>query len=230
MKLYPVHLLLEGKPALVVGGGEVAAAKAKTLQESGATVRVIAPELSPQMRELAGLSGLSVDQREFTPEDLRDIQIVIAATDLPEVNQAVFEEAQRRGILVCSVDDPSRSNFVAPAVLRRGDLVLTVSTSGRAPALASRIRDCLGEIFGEDYAYLLVRLGDIREQLKREYPDRTRRREAWYRLIDTRILPALRRREPVSLESDSGAVQELSDSATTTGIQVNPGRKRGDNG
>jgi siroheme synthase-like protein len=179
---------------------------------------------------LAELPGLSIDQREFTPEDLRDIRIVVAATDRPEVNQAVFEEAQRRDILVCSVDDPSRSNFIAPAVLRRGDLLLTVSTSGRAPALASRIRDCLGEIFGEEYAHLLVRLGDIRERLKMEYPDIARRREAWYRLIDTRILPALRRREPVSLDGDSGAEPELSDSTNSASLQATSGGKKGNDG
>ena len=188
MRLYPVHLLLEGKRALVVGGGEVAAAKARAMLEAGATVHVIAPELSPEMKELADLSSLSIDRREFAREDLQGIWIAIAATDRPEVNQIVFEEAERRNILVCGVDDPSRSNFIVPAVLRRGDLLLTVSTSGRAPALSSRIRDYLGEIFGEEYAHLMVRLGAIRERLKREYPDPARRREAWYRLIDTRII------------------------------------------
>jgi siroheme synthase (precorrin-2 oxidase/ferrochelatase) len=115
-------------------------------------------------------------------------------------------------------------------VLRRGDLLLTVSTSGRAPALASRIRDCLGEIFGEEYAHLLVRLGDIRERLKMEYPDIARRREAWYRLIDTRILPALRRREPVSLDGDSGAEPELSDSTNSASLQATSGGKKGNDG
>ena len=183
--------------------------------EAGATVHVIAPELSPEMKELADLSSLSIDRREFAREDLQGIWIAIAATDRPEVNQIVFEEAERRNILVCGVDDPSRSNFIVPAVLRRGDLLLTVSTSGRALALSSRIRDYLGEIFGEEYAHLMVRLGAIRERLKREYPDPARRREAWYRLIDTRIIPALRGCQTVWLEAEAGKDEE--EPATTKG-------------
>ncbi len=206
MKLYPVHLLLEGKRVLIVGGGEVAAAKARALLEGGAAVRLVAPEIGAEVKELTGQAGVAIELREFTPEDLEEVWMAIAATDRHELNQFVFELAERRKILVCSVDQPSRSNFIAPAVLRRGDLLITVSTSGRAPALAARIRNYLGEIFGEEYGLILDRLRVVRERLKEEYPDFHRRRQAWYRLIDTKVLPALRRREMPSLELENQAV------------------------
>jgi siroheme synthase-like protein len=86
-------------------------------------------------------------------------------------------------------------------VLRRDELVVTVSTSGKAPALAARIRDYLGEILGEQYGQVLKRLGTTRERLKAQYPDFARRREAWYRLLDTEVMPQLRRGELPSLEA-----------------------------
>src|SRR5437667_1584657 len=195
MKLYPVHVLLEGKTALVVGGGPVAAAKAGALLQSGARVRVIAPQCSREMAELIESAGLPREPREFTRADLDDVRVVLAATNRPELQQEIFEEAEARGILCCAVDDPGRSNFIVPAVLRRGDLVVTVSTSGVAPALAARVRDIIGETLGDEYAQVLDQLRVVREELKSLYPDFAQRREAWYRLLDTEILPALRRGE-----------------------------------
>ncbi|PYU98776.1 MAG: precorrin-2 dehydrogenase [Acidobacteria bacterium] len=202
MKLYPVHVLLEGKTALVVGGGPVAAAKAGALLQSGARVRVIAPQCSREMAELIESAGLPREPREFTRADLDDVRVVVAATNRPELQQEIFEEAEARGILCCAVDDPARSNFIVPAVLRRGDLVVTVSTSGVAPALAARLRDFIGEILGDEYAEVLDRLRLAREELKSRYPDFEERREAWYRLLDTEILPALQRGERPRANTD----------------------------
>jgi siroheme synthase-like protein len=199
MKLYPVHLQLEGKQTLVVGGGPVAALKANALLQGGANVRVIATALSDEMKGLAGQFALNTEVREFLPSDLDSVWLVVAATDNPEVHQQVYEEATRRNMLVCIVDDPSRSNFIVPAVLRRGDLLVTVSTSGIAPALAVRLRDFLGEIINGQYGEVLVKLHAVREHLKQEYPDFAERRRAWYQLLDSEVLPALRRGEVPSL-------------------------------
>lgn len=191
MKLYPVHLVLEGRKALVVGGGPVAAQKAGALAESGARVLVVAARCSPEMEDVARRGGFRVILRDFRPSDLEGMSLVIAATDRADVQQAVAREAGRRGIFACAVDDPANCSFIAPAVLRRGDLILTVSTSGIAPALASRIRDKLAEVFGAEYGEALAKLAGVREELKRQHPDPQARREAWYRLVDTAILPAL---------------------------------------
>ena len=200
MKLYPVHLKLEGKRALVVGGGEVASVKARALLEGGAEVKIVAPEYSESMRSLIETFRLSFAQRPFSVEDLSDIWVVVAATDDPELHELIFREATARNLLLCVADDPAHSNFIVPAVLRRDALLVTVSTSGKAPALAVRIRDYLGEILGEPYGQILERLGGVRERLKREYPDFARRREAWYRLLDAEVMPQLRRGEMPSLD------------------------------
>jgi siroheme synthase-like protein len=201
MKLYPVHLKLEGKKALVVGGGEVASAKARALLDGGAEVKIVAPHCSDEMRNLIETFQLSCELRPFVAEDLIGVWIVVAATDDLELHQLIFREATARNLLLCVADDPAHSNFIVPAVLRRDELVVTVSTSGKAPALAVRIRDYLGEILGEQYGQVLERLGSIRERLKRQYPDFARRREAWYRLLDTEVMPQLRRGELPSLEA-----------------------------
>jgi len=200
MKLYPVHLKLEGKRALVVGGGEVASVKARALLEGGAEVKIVAPEYSESMRGLIETFRLSFAQRPFSVEDLSDIWVVVAATDDPELHELIFREATARNLLLCVADDPAHSNFIVPAVLRRDALLVTVSTSGKAPALAVRIRDYLGEILGEPYGQILERLGGVRERLKREHPDFARRREAWYRLLDAEVMPQLRRGEMPSLD------------------------------
>jgi siroheme synthase-like protein len=200
MKLYPVHLQLEGKQTLVVGGGPVAAMKANALLQGGANVRVIATALSDEMNGLAGQFALKPEVREFVPNDLDNMWLVVGATDSPEVHRQVFEEATRRNILVCIVDDPKRSNFIVPAVLRRGDLLVTVSTSGIAPALAARLRDFLGEVIDGRYGEVLAKLQAVREHLRQEYPDFAERRRAWYQLLDSEVLPALRRGEVPSLQ------------------------------
>lgn len=200
MKLYPVHLQLEGRQTLVVGGGPVAAMKATALLQGGAGVRVIASELSEEMESLAEQFCLETELRPFVPGDLDGVWLVVAATDSPQVHQQIYEEATRRSLLVCIVDDPNRSNFIVPAVLRRGDLLVTVSTSGIAPALASRLRDFLGEIIDGRYGAVLAKLNAVREQLKKEYPDFGERRRAWYRLLDSEVLPALRRGEVPALK------------------------------
>src|SRR5688572_26374287 len=103
MKLYPVHLQLQGKQTMVVGGGPVAATKANALLQGGAHVRVIAPSLSDEMNGLAKQFALNTEVREFANDDLDNVWLVIAATDSPEVHQQVYEEATRRNMLVCIV-------------------------------------------------------------------------------------------------------------------------------
>jgi len=203
MRTYPANLKVEAKNALVVGGGATAAAKAAALLQGGAKVRVVAPRCVREMERLIEQAGLEWQAREFTPGDLESMWVVIGATDDPAVNRLLFDEAERRGILVCVADDPDHSNFIAPAVLRRGDLVVTVSTSGAAPAFAARLRDYLGEILGEQYGAVLPRLASIRGELKARYAKYDDRRAAWFRLLDTQILPALRRGEMPSLKLDS---------------------------
>ncbi len=191
MDLYPVHLKFDGRSALVVGGGVAAAMKIRALLQGGARVRVIAPQLTDPVQELIRGVGVSWERRGFVPADLDGMWIVVGATDDPAVNREIFDCARSRNVLVNIVDDPLHSDFIFPAVLRRGNLVVTVSTSGAAPAFASRIRDCLGGILGEPFGEVLEDLAGLRGFLKARYPDASLRRAAWYRLLDEHVLPRL---------------------------------------
>jgi len=198
--VYPVHLILEGRSALVVGGGPVAAARARGLLEAGARVRVVAREVGPEMADLTREAGVSVERREFLPADLDGASLVVAATDDVELHRRIFGLADARGLLVSCVDAPEQSNWIAPAVLRRGELIVTVSTSGAAPAFAARLRDELGKVVGEEYGRVLDRLREIRRDLRARYPVFEERRTVWRRLLDEQVLPALARGETPVLD------------------------------
>jgi precorrin-2 dehydrogenase / sirohydrochlorin ferrochelatase len=160
---YPVNLVLDGRRCLVVGGGTVALRKVEGLLACGARVTVVAPRVEPALRRLA---GVTVAQRPWEPGDVAGMWLVVAATDDPAVNRAVYDEGQREGVWVNGADDPANCSFTLPSVVRRGDLQLTVSTGGRSPALASWLRRRLEGEIGPEYAVLLDLLAAERDGLK----------------------------------------------------------------
>jgi precorrin-2 dehydrogenase / sirohydrochlorin ferrochelatase len=160
---YPVNLVLDGRPCLVVGGGKVALRKVEGLLACGGRVTVVAPRVEPGLRKLA---GVIVEERTWRPDDLDGMWLAIAATDDPAVNGAVYAEGQRRGVWVNGADDPANCSFTLPSVVRRGDLQVTVSTGGRSPALASWLRRRLEGEIGPEYEVLLDLLATERDGLK----------------------------------------------------------------
>jgi precorrin-2 dehydrogenase/sirohydrochlorin ferrochelatase len=160
---YPVNLVLDGRPCLVVGGGRIALRKVEGLLACGAQVRVVAPRIDPDLRAVA---GVTVDERPWRPDDMAGAWLVIAATDDPAVNAAVFDAGQREGIWVNGADDPANCSFTLPSVVRRGDLQVAVSTGGRSPALSSWLRRRLEAEIGPEYGLLLDILATEREGLK----------------------------------------------------------------
>src|SRR5262245_59416994 len=138
--MFPIFLKLESRACLVVGGGVVAQAKIPCLLTERSSVKVIAPEATPQIREWASSGADDWEQRSFEPRDLEGMFLVIVATSSHEVNTRVFTEAHAKGILCNTVDDPPNCDFYYPAVVRRGDLKIAISTGGQSPALAQRIR------------------------------------------------------------------------------------------
>ncbi|MDQ6724947.1 MAG: bifunctional precorrin-2 dehydrogenase/sirohydrochlorin ferrochelatase [Actinomycetota bacterium] len=160
---YPVNLVLDGRPCLVVGGGQVAVRKVDGLLASGAVVRVVAPRLDPALIDRA---GVVCEERRWAPEDLAGVWLVIAATDDPDVNRAVFLAGERAGIWVNGADDPANCSFTLPSVVRRGDLQVAVSTGGRSPALASWLRRRFESEIGPEYQVLLDLLATAREGLR----------------------------------------------------------------
>lgn len=160
---YPVNLVLEGRSCLVVGGGRVALRKVEGLVACGAKVLVVAPRLDPGLSDQV---GVTCEQRGWEPRDLAGVWLVIAATDDPAVNRAVYEAGERAGIWVNGADDPTNCSFTLPSVVRRGDLQVAVSTGGRSPALASWLRRRYEGELGPEYEILLDLLATEREALR----------------------------------------------------------------
>lgn len=166
MSYYPTFLDIRGKRCVVIGGGEVALRKVGMLLEFGGRVEVISPELCPDLAQFEREGKVKTIRRDYRSGDLERAFVVIAATDSPAVNEQVAREASERGALINVVDVPKLSNFIVPSYLRRGDITVAVSTSGKSPALARKIRTELERQFGEDYATLVAVVEEVRTELK----------------------------------------------------------------
>ncbi len=170
MTLLPIFLKLEGRQCLLVGAGTVALEKIGSLLKTGLQLRVVAPEARPEVQELAAEGNLEWIPRQFEPADLDGNFIVIAATDVPEVNAAVYREALARGIPCNSVDDIPNCDFFFGAVVSRGDLQIAISTAGESPAVAQRLRREIDEQLPGDLGPWLAKLGTLRREVLSTHP------------------------------------------------------------
>ena len=168
--LYIACLRLSARPCLVVGGGEVGLEKVEGLLACGADVTLVAPEAVSELQELAAEGSIRWERRAFEPGDLDGRFLVIAATADTDVNISVYEEAERRAMLVNVVDVPPLCNFILPAIVRTGPLAIAISTAGASPALAKRMKREIAEAYGEPYARLAVLLNDARGWAKATLP------------------------------------------------------------
>lgn len=192
MTYYPIFLNLQNQPAVVIGGGPIAEGKVQGLLEAGAQVTLIAPKLTPALQALVAAARLTHLPRQYQAGDLAGAFIVIGATNDSAVNAEVWAEATERKQLVNVVDDVPHCNFIAPAILRRGDLTVAISTSGKAPTLAVRLREKLDQLIGEEYARFLELAGTLRAPLAARYPSFEQRKALWYQLVDSDVLDLLR--------------------------------------
>jgi precorrin-2 dehydrogenase / sirohydrochlorin ferrochelatase len=161
---YPVFLDVDGKKCVVVGGGQVARRKVETLLENGAKVVVISPELCP---ELVANKQITVKKRNYLPGDLAGAFLAVVATDSRETNHRAADECRASGVLVNVVDDTEYCDFILPSVVQRGDIAIAISTGGKSPALARKLRTRLEKEFGEEYAVLTGILDEVRRDIKR---------------------------------------------------------------
>ena len=166
MKLYPVMVNMEGRLAVVVGGGGVASRKAADLLESGAKVKVVSPEINDDIVKLGACNDLEIVKREYEYGDLEGAALVFSATNDRSVNELVFMEAEGRNIFINAVDDPDNCSFYVPSFMRKGDFLFALSTGGASPAYAARIRRALEKDIPEDIDVILDRLRRAREILK----------------------------------------------------------------
>jgi len=195
---YPITLIhLHRVRCLVVGGGKVAARKAAGLLAAEAQVVVISPVLCEQLELLAERGDVQVMRRGYRSGDLEGTFLVIAATDDPDVNHRVWEEAQARGILINAVDDPEHCTFIAPAVVRQGPLTLAISTGGRCPALARHLREQFEQEFDPDYGRFVELLGELRERTVTVLPF-SRRNAFWEQIFHSDVLALTRSGEPAA--------------------------------
>ena len=166
-ELFPLFLKLAGRQCLVVGGGAVAEAKIQSLVRCGASVRVVAPEATPGIRQAAGSGQIVWDARPFLPSDLEGVFLVVGATNSPELHEEIFRLCQGAGILCNMVDEPDRCDFYYPAVVRRGPLQVAISTAGHSPLLAQRLRQELEEQIAPEYGPWVEQIGRQRRELFR---------------------------------------------------------------
>lgn len=199
---YPIYIQLREQPCVVIGGGKIAEGKVEGLLAAQAHVTLISPNLTPRLHELAEEKQIVYVSRTYQPGDLTGAFMVICATDQADINHQVWQEATANRQLVNVVDDTPRCNFIAPSILRKGDLTIAISTSGKAPALAVRLKERLQRELGPEYERFLELAGELREPLAQHVPDFETRKALWYELVDSEILDLLAR-------GDEAAAREI---------------------
>lgn len=192
---YPVFLDLRGRSCVVIGAGPVAVWKARSLVRAGAEVTVVSPESPKELRERLDGADVNHVARSYREGDLRGAFLVIGATDDPDVQRRVREEASQEKVLCNVVDVAELCDFIAPAILERGSLQVAVSTSGAAPRLAGRVRDRIGDVLGPEYALVVDLLGRIRDELREGLADPDERRSVLLRLAESNLPELVARRD-----------------------------------
>ncbi|MDO9515520.1 MAG: bifunctional precorrin-2 dehydrogenase/sirohydrochlorin ferrochelatase [Syntrophales bacterium] len=213
MEFYPVCLDIFGERCVVVGGGEVAERKALGLLECGAKVVLVARDLTPALLAMKDARKIAQVSDDYKEEYLEGAFLVIGATDREDVNEKVSQDARDRGILVNIVDVPARCNFIVPSVFRRGDLLVAVSTGGKSPALARRLREEIEERYGPEYGTLLEIMGVLRGRVIARGAPSAENRVLFEAVLDSDILRHIR-------EGNGERVREIIRDLTGEDIEV----------
>ncbi|QXB30627.1 siroheme synthase CysG [Aeromonas sp. FDAARGOS 1405] len=206
MDYLPIFCRLDNKPVLLVGGGEVAERKARLLLDAGAHLTVVAPELDPELAELAANGSIEWLAGEFAPQQLAGQWLVVAATDRREVNALVYQSANQARIFANVVDDPKRSSFIMPSIIDRSPLMVAISSGGKAPVLARLLREKLEALLPQHLGAVATFAGSLRERVKARFASMGERRRFWERLLGAdRLGQALAR-------GDCASANQLADS------------------
>lgn len=171
-EMYPIFLKLEGRDVLVVGAGQVACRKAQALQRAGAKLRCVAPDVCDEIR---ALPDIRIEQRAWREDDCEGAFMVVAATGDAQLNAEIREAAHEAGALVNAVDDPPNCDFYVPAIARIGDLMVAVSTQGKAPLVAGRVRAHLEKLLPRELEQVINTIATEREKLLATEPDEATR-------------------------------------------------------
>ena len=201
MKYYPVYLNIRNQNCLVVGAGAVGTRKVQTLLDCGAAVTVISPDISKPIAEMAEQNRIVLRQRPYRSSDLEGIFLVIGAADSRELNRTIHDDARNLGKLCNIADQPERCNFILPSVIERGDLIIAVSTSGKSPALAKKLRKQLEAQFGPEYTELLKLMGAVRKILLERDHDPEAHRRIFENLLDQGLLEHFRNNDTPRIDN-----------------------------
>jgi precorrin-2 dehydrogenase/sirohydrochlorin ferrochelatase len=204
---YPLFVDVERRNAVVVGGGSVSVRKVETLLHYGAVVTVIAPEFDATLQELERAGRITVRRRGYESGDLEGAFLAIAATDRAEVNAAVADDARSAGILVNVVDMPQLSTFIVPAVVEEGSIQIAISTGGRSPALARRLKHEVAAVTA-GFDTLGAMLGSLRATAKSTLPTDADRKRFFDAVIESRALDLLRQGAAAEARAEVVAVCE----------------------
>jgi precorrin-2 dehydrogenase/sirohydrochlorin ferrochelatase len=168
MRYYPVFLDIAGKPVVVIGGGNIAHQKVVGLLKAGAGVTVVSPELNAEMASLQAEGRFRHIVRDYEPGDLEGYTLAFVATDDRSVNATVADEGKARKVWVNAVDDPPYCDFIMPGIAQKGDLIIAISTSGRSPAMARKMREEIEEFLTDDWAAMLELAAEVRAELREQ--------------------------------------------------------------
>ncbi len=185
---YPVLLDLKDKKCVVIGGGKVAERKVTSLVRAKAIVTVVSPELTKSLRQMAEKKKIHYINGCFKERHLDGAFLVIGAVGNPKINYHVFEAAAKKNKLVNTVDSLDECNFIVPSIIKQGDLMISISTGGKSPALAKKIRKQLENQFGKAYKDFLSFMGELRQRIIAQFPDTKYRNKIFQALVDSELL------------------------------------------
>ena len=201
MRYYPVNLDIKDRKCLVIGGGDVGTRKVMTLLECMASVTVVSPEASEKILKLAGSDMITLIKRSYVESDLEGMFLVICATDDEKLNRQVSRDAEKLNMLCNIADRPEACNFILPSLVKRGDLVISISTSGKSPAYAKKLRKDLEKQYGEEYGIFINMMGAIRKRLLSQHHEPEAHKHIFENLLEKDIVDMIRKNETDKINS-----------------------------
>jgi precorrin-2 dehydrogenase/sirohydrochlorin ferrochelatase len=202
MNYYPIYLDITNRRCIVAGGGDVAERKVQRLLECGAHVAVIGKTLTSWLEIMKREGRIDHINDDYDEAYLHDAFLVIGATDRDDVNAKISMDARKRGIMINIVDDPDRCDFILPSLFQRGDLSVAISTGGKSPALAKKLREEMEGLYGPEYLILLNVLGTLREKIKSKGRSADENKRLFESVVNSDILQHIR-------EKNWGRVREM---------------------
>ncbi len=195
MQYFPIFLDIKNRNCLVVGGGDVGTRKVEKLLECGASVTVVSIDTTEKLKRLFKDRHIALIERAYRPSDLESRFLVIGATNDELLNQQLSMDAEKSKLLCNIADRPKACNFILPAIVQQGDLVLAISTSGKSPAFAKKVRKDLEKQFGEAYAVFLNLMGAIRSRLLLEKHAPEQHKPLFQKIIQSDIISWIQDRQ-----------------------------------